>query len=77
MELRRQRIHDAQRTGLRNRIRDQWHVAEERADALIEQWEQQSAPSLRQEHLDYWAQAEAWIRGRVEPRAPDRRDAES
>ena len=39
MDLRRQRIHEAQRAGLRNRIRDQWYVPEERANALLDAWE--------------------------------------
>ena len=70
MELRRQRIQEAQRTGLRNRIRDQWHVAEQRADAVIEAWDQEARERLLQ-HSDpnYWRDAEVWIREQLETRS--------
>ena len=69
VELRRQRIHHAQRTGLRNRIRDQWHLAEERADALIEAWDQEAQERLlRHSDPTSWRDAEVWIRERLEPR---------
>jgi hypothetical protein len=70
VELRRQRIHDAQRTGLRNRIRDHWHVPEERANALIDAWDQEARGRLL-EHSDpnYWRYAEAWIREQLKPRS--------
>jgi hypothetical protein len=75
MECRRQRIHEAQRTGLRNRIRDHWHVAEERADAVIEAWDQEARERLLQ-HCDpnYWRDAEVWIREQLEPRSQLRPD---
>jgi hypothetical protein len=70
VDLRRQRINEAQRTGLRNRIRDHWHVPEERANALIEAWDQEAAQrSLSPGQPTYWHDAEAWIRDRLEPRS--------
>jgi len=77
VELRRQRIHEAQRTGLRNRIRDHWHVSEERADALIDAWAREAEErSLLNGQATYWHDAEAWIRGQVEPQPLPAGDAE-
>jgi hypothetical protein len=70
VELRRQRIHEAQRTGLRNRIRDNWHVPEERANTVIDAWDQEAAQrSLPLGQPAYWRDAEAWIREQLEPRS--------
>jgi hypothetical protein len=69
VDIRRQRIHEAQLTGLRNRIRDHWHVPEERADVLIDRWTQEAERrSLPRGHPTYWPEAEAWLREQVEPR---------
>lgn len=69
MDLRRQRIHEAQRTGLRNRIRDQWHVPEERANALLDAWDQEAMKRfLPPGDAAYWRDGEAWIRGRGDAR---------
>ena len=70
MDLRRQRIQEAQRTGFRNRIRDHWHVPEERADAVIKAWDQEARERLLQ-HGDpnYWRDAEVWIREQLQPRS--------
>jgi hypothetical protein len=66
MDLRRQRIHEAQRTGLRNRIRDQWHVPEERANALLDAWEIVARErGLEPGQVGYWRESEEWIRQRA------------
>lgn len=68
MDLRRQRIHEAQRTGLRNRIRDQWHVPEERANALLDAWEIVARErGLEPGQVGYWRESEEWIRERSGP----------
>jgi hypothetical protein len=70
VELRRQRIHEAQRTGLRNRIRDHWHVPEERADALLDAWDREATRrSLSHEDPTYWHEAEGWIGAQLKHRA--------
>jgi hypothetical protein len=77
VELRRQRIHDAQRTGLRNRIRDHWHVPEERADALIDAWAREAKRrSLLHGDATYWHDAEDWIREQVKRQPSPAGDAE-
>ncbi len=69
MDLRRRRIHDAQRSGLRNRIRDHWHVPEAKADALLEAWAVEAAVrGLSPGQSDYWRDGEVWIRDRVDAR---------
>jgi hypothetical protein len=56
-------VHEAQRVGFRNRLRDQWHVPEIRADALIDAWEEEAATrSLSADAATYWSDGEAWIR---------------
>ena len=66
MDLRRQRIHEAQRTGLRNRIRDQWHVPEERANALLDAWEIVARErGLEPGQVGYWRESEEWIQQRA------------
>jgi hypothetical protein len=66
MDLRRQRIHDAQRAGLRNRIRDHWHVPEARADALLDAWEiTASERGLAPGQAAYWQEGEKWVRAQA------------
>jgi hypothetical protein len=66
VEDRKRRIYEAQRAGLRNRMRDQWHIAETTADALIAAWESQAAiRSLSVDEATYWSDGEAWIRSRA------------
>jgi hypothetical protein len=72
MELRRQRITEAQRAGLRNRVRDEWRVPEARADALLDAW----AITAKERGLEpgqgaYWQEGEEWIRERAERRSTD------
>ena len=67
MELRRSRIHEAQRAGIRNRIRDHWRVAEEKADALLEAWTIEARTrGLDPGQTGYWEDGEAWIRAHIE-----------
>ena len=67
MDLRRQRIHEAQRAGLRNRIRDHWHVPEARADALLDSWATTASErGLMPGDASYWQEGEKWIRLRAE-----------
>jgi hypothetical protein len=66
MDLRRQRIHDAQRAGLRNRIRDHWHVPEARAYALLDA----STIAAGQRRLEpgqpaCWQEGEKWLRAQT------------
>lgn len=69
MDLRRQRIHEAQRTGLRNRIRDQWHVPEERANALLEAWAKTASErGLVPGQPSYWQEGEKWLRAEAAKR---------
>jgi hypothetical protein len=70
MNVRGQRIHEAQRAGLKNRVRDHWHVPEERADGLIDAWDREAMQrSLPHGHPNYWSAAEAWIQEQLEPRS--------
>ncbi len=67
MELRRSRIHEAQRAGPCNRIRDYWHVSEEKADALLEAWSvEATARSVDPGQSAYWQDGEAWIRAQID-----------
>ena len=66
MELRRRRITEAQRAGLRNRIRDQWHVPEAKADAVLDAWAieaRERGPEPGQG--SYWQDSEVWIGERL------------
>ena len=66
LELRRQRIYAAHRAGLRNRIRDEWHQPEERADRLIDEWELEATTrGLERDAQGFWSEAEEWVRGRL------------
>ena len=69
MEAKRERIWDAQRTGLRNRVRDQWQLSEDRADTLLAAWEAEAA-SLGLPRLadGYWSAAEIWLSNQGEAR---------
>ena len=69
MDLRRRRIHDAQRAGLRNRIRDYWHVPEARADALLDAWAIVAAEQgLMPGQANYWQEGEEWIQEQAKMR---------
>lgn len=66
MDLRRQRIHEAQRAGLRNRIRDHWHVPEARADALLDGWAIVAGErGLEPGQPGYWQEGEMWLRAQM------------
>lgn len=68
MHDRRQRIWDAQRSGLRNRLRDQWRLSDGRADALLADWEAEAlARGLPRMGEGYWAAAESWLADRASP----------
>jgi hypothetical protein len=61
----RDRIYEAQRTGLRNRVRDEWHMSEELADAIVDQWDLQAASrALGRRDPRYWDEAAKWIEER-------------
>jgi hypothetical protein len=69
VEERRQRIWDAQRTGLRNRLRDQWRLSEDRADTLLAAWEAEAASRGLPRLADgYWSAAEIWLSSQGEAR---------
>lgn len=60
-----QRIFQAQRTGLRNRVRDDWHMSEELADAMLDEWDLQAASrGLSKRDPRYWDDAVRWIEER-------------
>jgi hypothetical protein len=62
VEQRRQRISDAQRAGLRNRLRDQWRLPEDRVERLLAEWESEaSVRGLSKVADGYWATAETWL----------------
>ena len=62
VEKRRERIWDAQRTGLRNRLRDQWRLSEDRAEACLAAWETEAASRGLEKLSDgFWAAAEDWL----------------
>lgn len=66
MQQRRQRIWDAQRTGLRNRLRDQWRIPEARVELLLADWEVEAAArGLPTMNEGYWAAAEHWLAERT------------
>jgi len=82
MEQRRQRIWDAQRSGLRNRLRDQLRIPEAQVELLLSDWEVEAAArSLPKMNEGYWAAAEHWLAERTsrERRSGDlaNRDANS
>lgn len=53
---------EAQRAGLRNRMRDQWRVNVERADELLERWDAVAAErGVRRDDSAYWREAEEWL----------------
>jgi hypothetical protein len=63
------RIWEAQRAGLRLRLRDAWHLGENRADALLAEWDQEAvALGLTKLAIGYWTQAEAWLRAQIRAR---------
>ena len=69
MDLRRRRIHDAQRQGLRNRIRDDWHLPETRADAPLDAWETMASErGLAPGQPTYWQEGEKWVRAQTTQR---------
>lgn len=66
MDLRRSRIHEAQRAEPRNRIRDHWRVPEAKADSLIEAWATEATVrGLQPGDSAYWRDGEAWIKDRA------------
>jgi hypothetical protein len=64
-----QRIYNAQRTGLRNRLRDGWRMSEELADAVVEEWDLLATRGLGRRDPAYWDEAEEWLEERF-PRKP-------
>ncbi len=67
MDLRRSRIHEAQRAGLRNRIRDHWHVPAEKTDALLEAWSvEANGRGVDPGQSAYWQDGEALIRAQID-----------
>lgn len=70
MDLRRRRITEAQRAGLRNRIRDAWHLPEEKADDLLDAWViEAQARGLAPDETAYWRAGEDWIREQAKKRS--------
>jgi hypothetical protein len=73
VEERRQRIWDAQRSGLKNRLRDQSRIPEARVELLLADWDAEAAErGLQKLNEGYWAAAEIWLaektsRGRPAP----------
>jgi hypothetical protein len=59
-----ERIYQAQRAGLRSRIRDQWRQSDPRADELLNAWEYEaSARGLKRGEPTYWDQGGSVDRG--------------
>jgi hypothetical protein len=57
-----QRIYQAQRTGVRNRLRDQRRVPQEKADELLDAWTAEAAArELTPDDPRYWLEGCAWL----------------
>jgi hypothetical protein len=57
-----QRIFEAQRTGLRNRLRDERHVSHDKADQLLDGWAAEAAArELTRDDPRYWSEGWAWL----------------
>jgi hypothetical protein len=64
-----ERIFQAQRTGLRNRIRDVWRVSQELADAYLDEWLLEAERrGLTRTEPTYWDDAAAWINEQISRR---------
>jgi hypothetical protein len=62
VDVRRQRIWEAQRSGLRNRLRDQWRISELKVDELLAEWEAEAeARDMPRVSQGYWTAAEDWL----------------
>lgn len=62
MEVRRRRVYEAAREGLRLRLINQWRLPTERAEALLREWDDEAAKrSLDPKADGYWRQAEVWL----------------
>lgn len=62
----RERLDVAKRTGLRNRIRDEWHVCEELPDAMLAAWELEAPKAgLTPDDERSWSWAVEWIDRRL------------
>jgi hypothetical protein len=69
MGLRKERILAAQRIGLRNRIRDEWHVPEAEADALLVGWDDEARRrELAPDGATFWSDGAEWIRQHLDDR---------
>jgi hypothetical protein len=57
-----ERIYEAERLGLRNRLRDEWRISQELADTIVDEREVEAA-NRRLEPLDprYRSEAVRWI----------------
>lgn len=63
MNLRQERIHQAQRAGLRNRMREAWHVPELKVDELLRAWAAEAKErGLTPGQVGYWRDGEEWLR---------------
>jgi hypothetical protein len=64
--LQREWIYEAKRTGLRNRIRDEWGVSEALGDAMLQTWEVQAQKAgLTPDDPRYWSDAVDWMDKRL------------
>ena len=62
---RREQIYQAQRIGLRNHVRDDLHVSEELADAILEEWTlQATVRGLERSDPRYWDECFRWVEER-------------
>jgi hypothetical protein len=61
-----QRMFIAQWTATRNRLRDEAHVQEDRASALVDSWLSEAENrGIRREEPRYWPEGWAWLAERV------------
>jgi hypothetical protein len=59
------RTYEAQRQGLRNRLRDGWQMSEDLADAVVEEWDLiATTRGLGRRQPAYWSEAEKWLEER-------------
>jgi hypothetical protein len=66
-----QLLYEAKQQLVRHRLRDEWHMSEDLADAVVEEWHLQATRlHLRRESRRYWTEAIKWVEERFPTRPP-------
>jgi hypothetical protein len=75
MNLRKERIHEAGKAGIRGRLATQFHVPERRIEDLLIAWDHEAATrEIRPGDSRYWGDAEAWLMPRLRHAAGNHRE---